>query len=144
MRRLWMRRRWSLQLRLRLSLSLSLRPLLVLGRTWLAGFILAAAPAAPMSLRLPLTVVRCKPQLWLRLRRFCRHAFTSWCFAIEYVELEPGHAAMRCGRPSFPLPGEHRTSQTVFPESTHTRIKSYLNQFVSKTSHVHDKRLRGH
>ena len=55
----------------------------------LAGFILAAAPAAPMPLRLPLAVGRGWPQIGLRLRRFCRHACTSWHFAIWCIAL-PG------------------------------------------------------
>src|SRR5580658_9670723 len=54
------------------------RPLLPLRRALLAVLILAAAPTAPMPLRLHLAIGRGWPQFSLGLRRFCRHACTSW------------------------------------------------------------------
>ena len=56
--------------------------LLSLGCVRLAGFVLAAAPPAPMSLQLHLAIDRCWPQFSLGLGRFCRHACTSWHSAI--------------------------------------------------------------
>jgi hypothetical protein len=56
---------WRLRWRLRL-LCLGLG-LLGLGRTLLAGFVLAAAPATPMPLRLPRTIGRGRPQISLGL-----------------------------------------------------------------------------
>jgi hypothetical protein len=53
--------RWRLRL---LCLGLGL---LGLGRTLLAGFVLAAAPATPMPLRLPRTIGRGRPQISLGL-----------------------------------------------------------------------------
>jgi hypothetical protein len=55
---------------------------LALWRVLLAAFILAAAPTAPMPLRLPLAISRSRPQISLGLRRFCHHAFTSWQSAV--------------------------------------------------------------
>ena len=69
-----------LGLRRRLLLPLGLG-LLRLRRALLAGFVLAAAPAAPMPLRLSLAVGRGGPKLRLGLRRFCCHACTSWHIA---------------------------------------------------------------
>jgi hypothetical protein len=63
------RRRRLLHRGLRLGLGL-----LRLGRACLAAFVLAAAPAAPMPLRLPGPCGRSWPQFRLRLCRFCRHA----------------------------------------------------------------------
>ena len=75
--------------RLRRSLHLrrALRGRLAL-RRWrlhrgLAGLVFAAAPAAPVPLRLHLTVVRRRPLFKLGRGRFCCHdACTSWCFAL--------------------------------------------------------------
>src|ERR1035438_7859025 len=61
--------------------------LLRLECAWLAAFVLAAAPAAPMPLRLSLAYGRDRPQLRLRLRRFCRHEFTSWHCAVLCIVL---------------------------------------------------------
>jgi hypothetical protein len=52
--------------------------LLRLRCTWLAGFILAAAPAAAMPLRRPKAIGLGWPRFGLGLCRFCRHACTSW------------------------------------------------------------------
>jgi len=74
-------------------------------RLWcalLAGLILAAAPAAPMPLRLTLAVGLGWPQLWLGLRRFCRHACTSWHIAIWCIHLM--NSAFSCGVLSLPCP----------------------------------------
>ena len=68
-------RRWRcLQLRL-----LALR---LLG-AGVARFILAAAPAAAMPLRLTLAVCRARPHFWLGLRWFCRHTCTSWHILLD-------------------------------------------------------------
>ena len=61
-----------------LRLRWGLLALLRLWRTLQAAFILAAAPPAPMPLRLHLAVRLCRPQFSLGLRRICRHSFTSW------------------------------------------------------------------
>ena len=69
---------WLHQLRLRWLRRLPLLRL-VLRCGLLAGFILAPAPAAPMPLRLHLTIVRNRPLFRLGQRRFCCHdACTSW------------------------------------------------------------------
>ena len=74
-------------LRLRLRL-LSLKRLRW-GRASLVALVFAAAPATPRPLRLSLAVGQLRPQFRLRLRRFCRHAYTSYCIADWYV-------AVRC------------------------------------------------
>ena len=61
-----------------------LRHLCLRGLASMARFALAAAPAAPMPLRLPLAVGRGLLQFRLGLRRICRHACSSW------------HSAIRC------------------------------------------------
>jgi hypothetical protein len=66
-------------LRLRLGLW---KALLRLRRALLAVLVLAAAPAAPVPLRLHLAVGRGWPQIGLGRRRFCRHACTSWQCAV--------------------------------------------------------------
>jgi hypothetical protein len=94
-------RRRSLHLRLNL-LGLHLR-LLRLLHTLLACLVFAATPAAPMSLRLSLAVRRGRPQIWLRRCRFCRHACTSWHFAVLCItSLESAFSIP--GMLSFPLP----------------------------------------
>jgi hypothetical protein len=70
--------------RYRLRLRLNLR-LLTLDHTRLAALVFAAAPAAPMPLRLPLAIGRGWHQFNLGLRQFCRHACTSWQFAIGCI-----------------------------------------------------------
>ena len=75
-------RRLRNRLRLRrLTLRLSLR------RALLAVLVFAAAPAAPMPLRLHLAIGRGWPQISLGLRRICRHACTSWRYAVWYFVL---------------------------------------------------------
>jgi hypothetical protein len=66
-----LRLRLGLGLRLRLDLGLRL---LRWGHTCLAALVFAAAPAAPMSLRLSLAIGLDRPQFRLGLRQFCRHA----------------------------------------------------------------------
>src|SRR5580693_19543 len=51
-------------------------------------------------MRLPLAIVRCGPQLGLRLRRICRHAYTScyfqiWCIQIECFQLRLSASRLR-------------------------------------------------
>ncbi len=70
----------------RLCLRLRLG-LLSLGRVQLTALILAAAPAAPMPFRLSLAIGRDWLQFRLGLRQFCRHACTSWHFAIGCIAL---------------------------------------------------------
>jgi hypothetical protein len=71
----------------RLLLRLRLR-LLRLHPGLLAGLVLAAPAAAPMPMRLRLTVVRCWPLFRLGLSRFCCHdAYTSWYFAFWCIEM---------------------------------------------------------
>lgn len=82
-RRRW---RWRLKLRLRLCRGLNrlrLRRLRLrcLDSACLAALVLAATPAAPMSLRLPLSVGRNWPQFNLGRCQFCRHACASCCRA---------------------------------------------------------------
>jgi hypothetical protein len=76
-------------LRLRLRLGH-----LALLRVLLAAFILAAAPPAPMPLRLSLADGRDWLQISLGLRQFCRHACTSWHFAIWCIALPGGFSVM--------------------------------------------------
>ena len=80
------RGRRSLKLRLRLCRRLNrlrLRRLRLrrLDPACLAALVLAAAPAASMSLRLPLSVGRNWPQFNLGLCQICRHACASCCRA---------------------------------------------------------------
>jgi hypothetical protein len=75
------------RLRMRLFLHLPLR-LLRLHPGLLAGLVLTAPAAAPMPMRLHLTVVRRWPLFRLGLGRFCCHdAYTSWCFAFWFIEM---------------------------------------------------------
>src|ERR1700739_2825630 len=50
-------------------------------------FVLAAAPAAPMPLRLALAVGRARPHFGLGLGRFCCHACTSWHFTVGCIAI---------------------------------------------------------
>ena len=86
-------------LRLRRTLQLLLA-LLPLWGTLLASLVLAAAPAAPVPLRLPLAIRWGRPHLYRGLRRFCCHACTSWhlamgCFALP----DPARAVGAMPRP---------------------------------------------
>jgi hypothetical protein len=83
--RLWLLRLGLLRLGL-LRLGLLRLGLLRLGRALLAGFVLAAAAAAAMPLRLSLAIVQSGSQLRLGRGRFNRHACTSWYFVIWCIE----------------------------------------------------------
>jgi hypothetical protein len=75
------------RLGMRLLLHRPLR-LLRLHPGLLAGLVLAAPAAAPMPMRLHLTVVRRWPLFRLGLGWFCCHdAYTSWCFAFWFIEM---------------------------------------------------------
>src|SRR6185437_6589872 len=90
-------------LRLGLRGLLHLGLLRVLGRL-LSRFVLAAASAPPMPLRLHLTVVRCRPQLRRGLGDVCRHACTSWCVTlVEFLNLSflPTKCGNRRWKPSL-------------------------------------------
>ena len=83
------------------------------GRAPVAGFVLAAAPAAPMPLRLSLAIGRGWPQFRLGLRRFCRHACTSWHFADCFVALLDLSVSCRAAGPSSPAAIQRGTGNTA-------------------------------
>jgi len=71
----------------------------------LAGFVLAAAPAAPVALRGRLTIVGRRPHFRLGLDRFSCHACTSWYVSISCIRRFHSAAsrAAKMGLPSGPL-----------------------------------------
>jgi hypothetical protein len=80
-----MRLMWCLRRRRILYLSLRL---LRLHPSLLAGLVLAAPAAAPMPMRLRLTIVRRRPLFRLGLRWFyCHDAYASCGFAFWSIEL---------------------------------------------------------
>ena len=111
-RRRW---RWRLKLRLRLRRRLNrlrLRCLRLrrLDPACLTALVLAAAPAAPMSLRRPLPVSRNWPQFNLGLCQFCRHACASCCragccLASSGSDFFFKILSSRCTLPRGPRPG---------------------------------------
>jgi hypothetical protein len=119
-------------------------PLLSLGRARLAGLVLAAAPAAPMPLRLPLAIGRGWPQFRLGLGRFCRHACTSWHFAVwciaflgsdVFSPVAELHSPAACPD----LDGEHDDRR-----SSHCRTSSKLPRSGAPCAIRHDSQKPSH
>jgi hypothetical protein len=102
----------GMRLRLGWDLPLGL-PRLPLRRALLAALVLAAAPPAPMPLRLSLAVGRDRPQFSLGLRRFCRHACTSWQCAVWCIAFLRS-AAVRAAA-ELPLPAVRPDSDRIPP-----------------------------
>ena len=85
--------------------------LLPLRRVLLAALVLAAAPPAPMPLRLPLAIGRGRPQFSLGLRRFCRHACTSWQCAVWCIAFLRSAASRAAAE--LPLPAARPDSDGI-------------------------------
>ncbi len=132
--RLWrcLHRRWCLG-QLRLGLCLPLRSVL------LAVLVLAPAPPAPMPLRLPLAIGRSWPQFKLRLRRFCRHACTSWLFTVCCTAFFG--SAVCLPATELPLPaacpgrdGEHHGMRSSHYEDTRKMPRSLASHAICPDS----------
>src|SRR6185369_9099222 len=83
---------------------------------WLAWLVFTTTPAAPMSLRLSLTIRRGCPQLLLGNRRFCCHACTSWHIAVDCIRSLA--SAPISGAAEFLFPPPALLSQAIPGRST--------------------------